>query len=432
MSKNYGYVESPENFEATTQEPKNCETQVVTHVLPPQNMLVPSEDYSFRGPRMDLKRPIVVITNCRVGEIGHYLALQFARQRCRVVCIAPHLDMMEELVGSSFDKVASNLLDPRGIDIITEHLQKNYPRIDILMIPPSIDALGPVVEVGNYSGGWRESCNEDIAGLVYRANLLAPLCLAQNITKLLMANKMKGTVSFIGSVLGDVATPWNALFSSSMAALHALADSLRLEVAPYRIKVLLLKMGYDKSMVVNNNLPTLHFPQTSVYKSVENHVFYRAVWNKEEVESRAKIFANVAVQTTLNRHLGVHYLIESLLAPYKTVFSLSSRLVSWMIPELESHLNFFSPETNANWPCTDWVYELGDEGIGSLHSYRNSSSKLFLDWFRWDWLGLGYVSKPNCRLITIPTDEEPRIGYCKGSTSSANTLIASVQQDNSS
>lgn len=168
----------------------------------------------------------------------------------------------------------------------------------------------------------------------------------------------------------------------------------------------------------------------SAYKSVENHVYFRAIWNREEVESRGKVFANVAVQTTLNRHLGVHYLMETLLAPYKTVFSWSTRLASWMVPELESHLNFFSPETNANWPCTGWVYELGGEGIGSLHSYRNSTSQLFLDWFRWDWLGLGYVAKPTSRLIALPKDAEPRIGWRKEDASGMK-LLPEAQRESS-
>ncbi|KAI0222920.1 NADPH-dependent 1-acyl dihydroxyacetone phosphate reductase, partial [Massospora cicadina] len=234
----------------------------------------------------------------------------------RVVCIAPRLDLMSDLAGASFAKVAANILDSRGVDIVLTHLQNEYPRIDILVILPLIDALGPAVEMGKYSPeGWEVSGAEDLAGFVYRANFLAPLRLAQRVTKLMMANRIKGTVSFVGSVLGDVATPWNALFSSSMAALHALAGSLRLEVAPYQIKVLLLKMGYNKSMVLNNNMSTFQLPSANVYKDIENHIFYQAVWDREEVASRAKIFANLAVQTTLNRHFGVHHFIATILAP---------------------------------------------------------------------------------------------------------------------
>lgn len=362
------------------------------------------EDLNFYGSKIDKDCPVIMVSNCSNGEVGHYIARHFALKKCRIVCIAPQLELLSELQGDKFDKIAANLQVPKALDQVISYIQAKYPCIDIVMIPPSVDALGPAIELGRSDNQDLDAqgSSEDVASMVYSANVLAPLSLAQRVARLMMANNIKGTISFVGSILGDVPTPWNALFSSSMAALHSLANSLRLEVSPYQIRVLLFKMGYDKSMVINNNLHNLQSPYNSAYKSVENHVAYRAVWNRQEIESRGKVFASVAVHTTLNRHHGAHYILELALSPYKAFFSWGSRMASWAVPELTPHLNFFSPSNNPNWPCSKWVYDIGGDSVMKLFFYRSASHSVFLDWFRWDWLGLGYVSYDSNKLIELP------------------------------
>lgn len=47
----------------------------------------------------------------------------------------------------------------------------------------------------------------------------------------------------VGSIVGDLTTPWGGIYSASKAALHSLTDALRLELRPFNIDVVIVKPG---------------------------------------------------------------------------------------------------------------------------------------------------------------------------------------------
>ncbi len=73
-----------------------------------------------------------------------------------------------------------------------------------------------------------------------------------------MARRASGKVVNLGSVVGYVAAPWSAAYSSSKAAVHSLTDALRLELMPLGIQVVLVAPGATTSNFGNNSSSRLH------------------------------------------------------------------------------------------------------------------------------------------------------------------------------
>jgi NAD(P)-dependent dehydrogenase (short-subunit alcohol dehydrogenase family) len=72
-------------------------------------------------------------------------------------------------------------------------------------------------------------------------NVVAQIAVTQAVLPLLRTSK--GRVLFIGSVSGRVSTPFMGAYTASKFALEAVADSLRMELRPWRIPVVLVEPG---------------------------------------------------------------------------------------------------------------------------------------------------------------------------------------------
>jgi NAD(P)-dependent dehydrogenase (short-subunit alcohol dehydrogenase family) len=97
-----------------------------------------------------------------------------------------------------------------------------------------IDALVNNAGIGLY--GSPSSLPTDLLGRLFDVNAIAPLDLAQLVIPV-MRRQGKGTIVNIGSVAGNVSMPWAVGYCASKFALHALNDSLRLELRRDRIRV---------------------------------------------------------------------------------------------------------------------------------------------------------------------------------------------------
>jgi short-subunit dehydrogenase len=64
-----------------------------------------------------------------------------------------------------------------------------------------------------------------------------------------MAKRQHGTVVAIGSILGEMATPFQGFYNASKAALHSYTDTLRMECRPLKLKIVLVAPGAIKSNI---------------------------------------------------------------------------------------------------------------------------------------------------------------------------------------
>lgn len=81
----------------------------------------------------------------------------------------------------------------------------------------------------------------DQVRMQFEINVTAPLALIQAFLPLL--RKGKGRIVNVGSVSGSLSTPFTGSYNASKAALRAMSDALRLELAPWNIHVTIIEPG---------------------------------------------------------------------------------------------------------------------------------------------------------------------------------------------
>lgn len=102
--------------------------------------------------------------------------------------------------------------------------------VDALVHNAGFGVFGPVEEV-----------DAEAVARQFEVNLFGPLRLTRRLLPGLRARR--GRIVFVGSLAGRFALPFQAHYSASKAALAAVSDALRLELAPFGVRVSLVEPG---------------------------------------------------------------------------------------------------------------------------------------------------------------------------------------------
>jgi NAD(P)-dependent dehydrogenase (short-subunit alcohol dehydrogenase family) len=189
----------------------------------------------FSNP-LSLKSRRVLVTGAASG-IGRATCQLLGRLGARIVAVdvdEPALEgMFRELSGEGHTRFGADLADVERIPAWMTELA---------------GAGGPLSGVVHAAG---LSCVRParlLTPALYRQLLLvnteAALALARGFQKKAVGDPRGGSIVFISSVMASVGAPGAAAYSMTKAALHGLARSLALELAPARIRVNCVAPGF--------------------------------------------------------------------------------------------------------------------------------------------------------------------------------------------
>jgi len=176
-----------------------------------------------------MTQPTVLITGCSSG-IGRALAGEFKQAGYQVWATARKADDLAALSDAGFNAVQLDVNDGLGLGQLAERLKAEIDGLDVLINNAGYGAMGPLLDGGVEA--MRKQFETNVFSLVGVTRALFPL-LRQN----------KGLVVNIGSVSGVLVTPFAGAYCASKAAVHALTDVLRLELAPFAIEVMEVQPG---------------------------------------------------------------------------------------------------------------------------------------------------------------------------------------------
>ena len=206
----------------------------------------------------------VLITGCSSG-IGRTLAFAFHKAGYSVWATARRLETVAELEQQGMNICVLDVTSAEQVSRVLENIVAEGG-VDILINNAGYGAMGAVVETPDSE--IRQQ---------FETNVFAPLQLVRAVAPEMIARGC-GTIINIGSVSGDVITPFSGTYSASKSAFNAFSDTLRIELAPLGVAVMTVKPGAIRSRFADNAYKVLErtLPENSFYRSIEAALWKRA------------------------------------------------------------------------------------------------------------------------------------------------------------
>lgn len=126
---------------------------------------------------------------------------------------------------------------------------------------------------------------------------------------------------------GLIPVPWSGVYSSSKAAVHSLTDCLRVELAPFGIRVVLVVPGAVQSGIGANNLARLDNSAWRLYRPWQEAIQWRATASQTVKSTPTDVFADEVVRRVLGRRTPPAWVI---LGRMSTLFRVVLWLPTWV------------------------------------------------------------------------------------------------------
>ena len=199
----------------------------------------------------------VLITGCSEGGMGAALAVAFQEAGLRVYATARDPSRMTSLEGAGIETLTLDVLSAESIAACVSKI----PSLDILVNNAGASYSMPISDMSiNY------------ARHLFDVNVWAQLAVTQAFLPLL--TKSKGMIVNQTSVVAATAVPFQSAYNASKAAISMFSDCQRLELEPFRVRVIDLKTGAVASNMIKNQkaLTPMSLPKGSMYEPAREAV----------------------------------------------------------------------------------------------------------------------------------------------------------------
>lgn len=178
--------------------------------------------------------PNVLITGCSSG-IGRALADAFKAAGYDVWASARRTEDVATLAAAGFKAVQLDVNDGAAL----AQLAGQVGEVDVLINNAGYGAMGPLLDGGTEA--MQRQFETNVFSIVGVTQALFPALRTR-----------KGLVVNIGSVSGVLVTPFAGAYCASKAAVHALSDALRMELAPFGVRVMEVQPGAINTRFAKN------------------------------------------------------------------------------------------------------------------------------------------------------------------------------------
>lgn len=212
-----------------------------------------------------MERKVVLVTGCSSG-IGKGLSIAFHEKGHRVVATARRLDAIADLKSKGITIERLDVTNHDDIGRVVQGVLDREQRIDILVNNAGFGLIAPLLDVS-----FEELQSQ------FHTNVFGPVELIHAVAPAMRKNN-GGTIINIGSISGIVTTPFAGAYCASKAAMNSVSDALRLELAPFGIRVVCVQPGGIESNFGNSS-------SAGVQKLVKPESWYSSV--RECIDKRA-------------------------------------------------------------------------------------------------------------------------------------------------
>ncbi|MBA54606.1 MAG: short-chain dehydrogenase [Pseudomonadales bacterium] len=208
----------------------------------------------------------VLITGCSTG-IGKNLAETLHGKGYKVIATARSEAKLASLGLVGIVTLPLDVTDNDSIAEAIQSIEQKGLSVDILINNAGYGAMGPLAEMP------MDELEKQFATNVYGPVNMVRACLP------MLRKSDQALIVNVGSVSGILVTPFSGAYCATKAALHALSDAFRMELAPFGIDVMTVMPGAIQSEFGNSAEASLArtLPEDSIYG-----------WAKEGIEKRAQ------------------------------------------------------------------------------------------------------------------------------------------------
>lgn len=190
----------------------------------------------IRGAPMDFPDKRVLITGA-AGIYGRWFAEAFAREGA-LLCLSDNRADAVARTAKAFDPArtlthATELRDEGSILALAALVQQEWGAPDIVINNAGIYPGKPLLETGT-----------DEYDAMFDINVRAVFVLSREMAKLMVAERVRGTIINIGSGAARKMRPSRVLYCTSKTTLERLTKGFALELAPHGIRVNVVEPGF--------------------------------------------------------------------------------------------------------------------------------------------------------------------------------------------
>ncbi|MEU7800495.1 oxidoreductase [Micromonospora arborensis] len=177
---------------------------------------------------------VCLVTGASSG-IGLATALELLRAGHTVYGAARRVHRMNAIREAGGHAVPMDVTKQEDLDRVVRTVVDEQGRIDVL-----------VNNAGSVLHGAVEDVSIDLAREQFDVNVFAPARLVQLVLPY-MRGQRSGTLINVSSIGGEIALPLGAWYYASKHALEAFSDTLRMEVEPFGVNVVIIQPGIIKT-----------------------------------------------------------------------------------------------------------------------------------------------------------------------------------------
>lgn len=204
-------------------------------------------------------KTIAMITGATSG-IGEACARRFLKAGYKVIATGRNADRLESLkkeFGDDLLTLTFDVRDRKAAENAVASLPEEWKEIDVLVNNAGL-ALGLDPEYLGDCEDWDTMIDTNIKGLLTMTRIIVPG----------MVERDRGQIINIGSVAGDAAYANGNVYCATKAAVKAITDGLRIDVAHTKLRVTLLKPGLVETNFSNVRFHGDNERADNVYKGI--------------------------------------------------------------------------------------------------------------------------------------------------------------------
>ncbi len=267
-----------------------------------------------------MEQKLAVVTGASSG-IGLLTAIELARSGFRVVATMRNLSKRTRLDEAAAAANVVKNIEVRRLDVtefashtsFAAEIDRDFGRLDVL-----------VNNAGFSMAGFAEDCTLEELREQFETNFFGAVSMSKAVLPI-MRRQHRGHIIQVSSIAGRCAHPCLSSYSGSKFALEGWSESLRLEMKPLGINVVLVEPGSFETDIWEVNVRVAKRAFDTASPNHQRSLRFRDYVQKKVVKRDARIVAQLITRVANDPNPRLRYLV----GPDAKLFSWMMKLVPW-------------------------------------------------------------------------------------------------------